>query len=165
MMNAHESILRQIQPQNEDEHFMREALKEAEKAFSQLEVPIGAVLVHEGQVIARGYNQMELLKDATAHAEMICLTAGSSYYEDWRLQNAVLYCTLEPCCMCAGAMFLTRIKRLVWGAPDLRHGAAGSWINLFKEKHPTHQIEVVSGVLGSYSADIMRQFFQMRREK
>lgn len=164
-MNTQESIIYQIKPKTDDEHFMREALKEAEKAFEKLEVPVGAVLVHEGQIIARGHNQMELLKDATAHAEMICMTAGGSYYEDWRLQDATLYCTLEPCTMCAGAMFLTRIKRLVWGAPDLRHGAGGSWIDLFKEKHPTHHIEVTSGVLQAFSADLMRRFFQMRREK
>ncbi len=163
-MDTQESMIRQIKPQNDDEHFMREALKEAERAFSEEEVPIGAVLVQDGQVIARGYNQMELLKDATAHAEMICLTAGSSFCENWRLSEATLYCTLEPCCMCAGAMFLSRIKRLVYGAPDLRHGAAGSWINVFKEKHPTHAIEVTSGVLEPYSADIMRRFFQKRRE-
>lgn len=164
-MQTQESLLYQIKPQSDDERFMLEALKEAEKAFKELEVPVGAVLVHEGQVIARGHNQMELLKDATAHAEMICLTAGGSYYEDWRLQDATLYCTLEPCTMCAGALFLTRVKRLVWGAPDLRHGAGGSWIDLFKEKHPTHQLEVTSGVLEAYSADLMRRFFQMRREK
>lgn len=163
-MQFKESIIRQIQPQNEDEQFMKEALKEAEKAFEALEVPVGAVLVLEGRVIARGYNQMELLKDATAHAEMICLTSGASYYQDWRLQDATLYCTLEPCCMCAGAMFLSRIKRLVWGAPDIRHGACGSWVNLFKEKHPTHTIEVVSGVLENYSKEMMKRFFQMRRE-
>ncbi len=163
-MNTEESILRQIKPKNDDEHFMKEALKLAEKAFSEGEVPVGAVLVHNGEVIAKGYNQMELLKDATAHAEMICLTAGTSYYEDWRLQDSILYCTLEPCCMCAGAMFLARIKKLVYGAPDIRHGAAGSWINVFKEKHPTHQVEVESGVLEPYCADLMRRFFQMRRE-
>lgn len=163
-MELEESIARQIQPINDDEHFMREALKEAEKAFLESEVPIGAVLVHDGMVIARGYNQMELLRDATAHAEMICLTAGTSYYEDWRLQDATLYCTLEPCTMCAGAMFLSRIKRLVWGAPDIRHGASGSWINVFEKKHPTHKIEVTSGVLGPHCSELMRQFFQKRRE-
>ncbi len=163
-MKHFESIARQIKPQSEDEHFMKEALKEAEKAFEALEVPVGAVLVHEGEVIAKGYNQVELLRDATAHAEMICLTSGSNYLDNWRLLESTLYCTLEPCTMCAGAMFLSRIKKLVWGAPDLRHGAGGSWVNLFQKKHPTHSIEVVPNVLEPYCADLMRQFFQMRRE-
>jgi len=106
-----------------DEKFMLEALKQAKLAFQNDEVPVGAVLVHQGHVIARGYNQVELLKDATAHAEMLCLTAGTSAMEDWRLLDTTLYCTIEPCAMCAGAMFLSRIKTLVWGAPDIRHGA------------------------------------------
>lgn len=154
-----------ITPQSEDEKFMLEALKEAWKAFQSDEVPVGAVLVKEGKVIARGYNQVELLKDATAHAEMLCLTAGEAVMENWRLLNTVLYCTLEPCTMCAGAMILTRISKLVYGAPDLRHGALGSWINLFAAKHPIHEFAVESGVLGSFSAELMRLFFQKKREK
>lgn len=164
-MENQESPKSSFLSQRDDEYFMKEALKEAKKAYEQLEVPVGAVLVHDGQVIARGYNQVELLKDATAHAEMICLTSGASYLENWRLLEATLYCTLEPCTMCAGAMFLSRVKKLVWGAPDLRHGAGGSWINLFKEKHPTHTIEVQGGVLEAECADLMRRFFEMRREK
>ena len=163
-MENQESYIRELTP-DIDEFFMKEALKEAKKGFDQLEVPVGAVLVHNGQVIAKGYNQVELLKDATAHAEMICLTSGASYLENWRLLESTLYCTLEPCTMCAGAMFLSRVKRLVYGAPDLRHGAGGSWINLFEEKHPTHKIEVKGGVLEAECADLMRSFFEMRREK
>ncbi len=163
-MHKEESLLNSIKPKNDDERFMKEALKLAEKAFDELEVPVGAVLVHENQIIARGYNQMELLKDATAHAEMICLTAGSNYFDNWRLAKATLYCTLEPCAMCAGAMFLSRIERLVWAAPDLRHGACGSWVNLFTQKHPTHHIEVASGVLEEYSRELMKRFFKLRRE-
>jgi tRNA(adenine34) deaminase len=154
-----------ITPQTEDEKFMLEALKEAWKAFQADEVPVGAVLVLEGKVIARGYNQVELLKDATAHAEMLCLTSGEVKLENWRLLNTTLYCTLEPCAMCAGAMFLTRISKLVWGAPDLRHGVCGSWINLFDAKHPIHQFTIESGVLGSFSAELMKEFFQKKREK
>ena len=105
------------------------------------------------------------MKDATAHAEMLCLTAGESAVENWRLADTVLYCTVEPCAMCAGAMLLTRIPVLVWGAPDLRHGANGSWINLFEKKHPTHSIQVRSGVLQEYCAQLMKEFFQLQRQK
>ncbi len=157
--------LSQMTVDQRDLHFMREALKEAKKAFAQDEVPVGAVLVQNMKVIARGFNQVELLQDATAHAEMICLTSGASALGNWRLADTTLYCTLEPCCMCAGAMFSSRIKRLVWGAPDLRMGAGGSWINLFSQKHPMHEIEIASGVLGEESADLMRQFFQKQRKK
>lgn len=148
-----------------DEYFMREALKEAKKAFDRDEVPVGAVLVHEGKIIARGYNQVELLKDATAHAEMLCLTAASSFLENWRLLDTTLYCTLEPCSMCAGALMLSRISRLVWAAPDLRLGANGSFVDLFDAKHPFHTIEITKGVLEAQSADLMRAFFQKQRQK
>lgn len=154
----------QIIPQEEDERFMLEALKEAWKAFLSGEVPVGAVLVKNGHVIARGYNQVEMLKDATAHAEMLCITAGETAVENWRLTGSTLYCTIEPCSMCAGAMYLSRITRLVWGAPDLRHGANGSWVNLFEKPHQIHSIEVRSGVLSAYSAALMKDFFQMQRK-
>ncbi len=148
-----------------DEFFMREALKEAKKAFDEDEVPIGAVLVKEGRIIARGHNQVELLQDATAHAEMTCLTAGAGFLENWRLADTTLYCTLEPCAMCAGAIIASRIKRLVWGAPDLRVGANGSWINLFEKEHPIHNLEITSRVFEAESADLMRAFFQKQRKK
>ena len=150
-------------PQNEDEKFMLEALKEAWKAFKAEEVPVGAVLVKEGRVIARGHNQVEMLKDATAHAEMLCMTTGASVLENWRLADTVLYCTIEPCAMCAGAMLLARLPTLVWGAPDIRHGAHGSWINLFEKPHPTHTMAVRNGVLREQCATLMRDFFQKRR--
>lgn len=143
---------------------MREALKEAKKAFASDEVPVGAVLVHKERVIARGHNQVELLQDATAHAEMLCLTAGSSKLENWRLLETTLYCTLEPCCMCAGAIFLARVSVVVWGAPDIRLGANGSFINLFERAHPFHQVSVRKHVLMEESADLMRQFFQKKRK-
>jgi tRNA(adenine34) deaminase len=150
-------------PKDDDEKFMLEALKEAWKAFKQKEVPVGAVLVQDGKVIARGHNQVEMLKDATAHAEMLCMTAGSSAVENWRLADTVLYCTIEPCSMCAGAMLLARVPVLVWGAPDIRHGANGSWINLFDKQHPTHSLIIREGVLAEQSAALMREFFQKRR--
>ncbi|MFI5343222.1 MAG: tRNA adenosine(34) deaminase TadA [Chlamydiales bacterium] len=154
-----------IIPSDDDERFMLEALKEAWRAFKVDEVPVGAVLVKEKQIIARGYNQVEMLHDATAHAEMLCLTAGEAATENWRLKGTTLYCTIEPCAMCAGAMFLTRIDALVWGAPDLRHGANGSWVDLFAKNHPMHEIQVRKGVLQEISAGLMRDFFQIQRKK
>jgi tRNA(adenine34) deaminase len=152
-----------IIPKDDDERFMLEALKEAFKAFKAGEVPVGAVLVHSGRVIARGFNQVEMLKDATAHAEMLCITAGEAAIDNWRLTDATLYVTIEPCSMCAGAMFLSRVTNLVWGAPDIRHGANGSFINLFDKVHPTHQVNVKSGILKEYSAKLMRDFFETAR--
>lgn len=154
-----------ITPQNEDEKFMLHALKEAWKAYLKNEVPVGCVLVHEGQVIARGYNQVEMLKDATAHAEMLCMTAGTAALENWRLAKTTLYCTMEPCAMCAGAMLLSRVPKLVWGAKDIRHGANGSWVNLFEKAHPTHSIEIKSGVLEEYSAQLLKDFFKLQRQE
>lgn len=153
-----------LKPETEDERFMLEALKEAWKAFQKDEVPVGAVLVREGKVIARGYNQVEMLKDATAHAEMLCLTAGANALEDWRLLETTLYCTVEPCSMCAGALMLSRVKTLVWAAPDIRHGANGSWVNLFAKTHPTHQVMVRCGIYEEQAADLMRQFFKLQRK-
>lgn len=150
-------------PTNDDERFMLEALKEAWKAYRAKEVPVGAVLVHEGKVIARGSNQVEMLKDATAHAEMLCITAGESALENWRLEKTTLYCTIEPCSMCLGAMLLSRVPTLVWGAPDVRHGANGSWIDLLSLNHPTHKIEVRSGILQEEATFLMKSFFQERR--
>lgn len=154
-----------IIPQNDDEKFMLEALKEAWKAYNTDEVPVGAVLVHQGRVIARGYNQVEMLKDATAHAEMLCITAGESAMENWRLAETTLYCTIEPCSMCAGAMLLSRVPNLVWGAPDIRHGANGSWINLFEKPHPMHTIAIRSGILEDFCSGLLKDFFQKRREE
>lgn len=154
-----------IVPQNDDEKFMSEALKQAWKAFLADEVPVGAVLVHKGHIIARGHNQVEMLKDATAHAEMLCITMGEAALENWRLAETILYCTIEPCAMCAGAMLLARVPQLVWGAPDIRHGANGSWINMFDKPHPTHSVNIKSGILQEYCAALLKDFFQKRREE
>lgn len=148
-----------------DLHFMKEALKEAKKAYDQDEVPVGAVLVQNQKIIARGHNQVELLQDATAHAEMICLTSASGALGNWRLADTTLYCTLEPCAMCAGAMLAARIKRLVWAAPDLRLGANGSWVDLFSSKHPMHSLEISSRILEGESAFLMKKFFEETRKK
>lgn len=154
-----------ITAQTDDEKFMQEALKEAWKAFCVEEVPVGAVLVQKGRIIARGYNQVEMLKDATAHAEILCITSGEAALDNWRLAETTLYCTIEPCCMCAGAMFLSRIPKVIWGAPDVRHGAHGSWVNLFEKAHPTHTISIQGGVLQDYCAALMKEFFQKRRQE
>lgn len=151
--------------EDKDLFFMKEALKQAQKAFKANEVPVGAILVFQDKVIAKAYNQVELLKDATAHAEMLCLTMGSSSLENWRLLDTTLYCTLEPCVMCCGALILSRVKRLVWGAPDLRHGGGGSWVNLFEKKHPIHTVEVKGGVMQEECADLLQEFFRQRRQK
>jgi tRNA(adenine34) deaminase len=149
----------------DDLFYMQEALKEAGKAYQKGEVPVGAVLVFQNKIIARGHNQVELLKDATAHAEMLCIGSGSAALENWRLLDTTLYCTIEPCCMCAGAMFLSRIKRLVWGARDLRHGAHGSFVDVFSLKHPTHHIEITPGIMQEACGAIMQEFFRERRNK
>lgn len=146
-----------------DQEFMRFALAEAQKAYDAGEVPIGAVLVFQNQIISSAYNQVESLKDATAHAEMLCLKQAAEKLGNWRLLGCTLYCTLEPCLMCAGAMILSRVKTLVWGAPDLRHGAGGSLMNAFDIDHPIHQIEIRQGILRDESAMILKKFFQKRR--
>lgn len=148
----------------DDERFMVEALKEAWAAFDADEVPVGAIVVHEGQIIGRGSNQVELLQDATAHAEMLAIGAAAQALGGWRLEGCTLYSTLEPCCMCAGAIFLSRLSCVVWGAPDLRLGANGSFVDLFALPHPTHQLKVVPRVLNDWCARPMQLFFQKRRK-
>lgn len=148
-----------------DEYFIRQSLVEAGKAFDKGEVPVGAVLVVQNEIIARAHNLVESLGDPTAHAEMLCLKMGAEVLSNWRLLNATLYCTLEPCPMCAGAMIHSRLHRLVWGAPDLRCGAHGSWVNLLDVRHPIHKLETVSGVLAEECAELMRTFFKLRRQE
>lgn len=154
-----------LQPTGDDERYMFEALKEAWKAFQADEVPVGAVLVKEGRIIARGYNQVEMLRDATAHAEMLCLTSGEIAVGNWRLNGTSLYCTIEPCSMCVGALLLTRVSHLIWGAPDLRHGANGSWVNLFENPHPTHTVAIKKGIFQDYCSLLMQDFFRKKRRE
>lgn len=142
---------------------MKEALREAEIAFHLGEVPIGAVLVFDGKIVARAHNLVESLQDASAHAEMLCLRSAAKIFDNWRLKGATLYSTLEPCSMCAGFMLLSRIETLVWGAPDIRHGAHGSWVNLLETSHPTHQLQVRTGILQEEASALMKKFFKMRR--
>ena len=148
-----------------DETFMREALRLALKAREAEEVPVGAVVVREGKIISRGYNQVELLKDATAHAEMLALTAAEAAVGDWRLTDCDLYVTKEPCPMCAGAMVHTRIRRVIFGCPDVRAGAAGSVMNLLQHNALNHKSQITSGVLENECASILQDFFKTKRNR
>src|SRR5947199_4604321 len=147
-----------------DEYFMHEALRLANKAAAADEVPIGAVIVRAGKIIARAYNQVELLKDATAHAEMLALTQAEAAVGDWRLTDCDLYVTKEPCAMCAGALVHTRIRRVIFGCADPAAGAAGSVINLLQMPTLNHRCDIASGVLASDCAAILRGFFRERRD-
>lgn len=148
-----------------DEHFMREALRQARKAAKQDEVPIGAVIVHEGHVIARAWNQVETLKDATAHAEMIALTQAQSALGDWRLADCDLFVTKEPCPMCAGAIMHCRIRRVIFGCPDVKAGAAGGFWNLLQAPNLNHRSEITAGVLGDDCVMMLKSFFREARER
>src|SRR6266568_1274386 len=130
-----------------DEYFMREALRMAQKAYDASEVPVGAVVVREGKIIARACNQVELLKDATAHAEMLALTQAEAAVGDWRLIDCDLYVTKEPCAMCAGALVHTRVARVVFGCADLRSGGAGGVMNLLQHPALNHHCDITFGVL------------------
>ena len=143
-----------------DETFMREALRLAMKARAADEVPVGAVVVREGRIISRGYNQVELLKDATAHAEMLALTAAEAAVGDWRLTDCDLYVTKEPCPMCAGAIVHTRIRRVIFGCTDIRAGAAGTVMNLLQHNALNHRCQITSGVLRTECASILQDFFR-----
>src|ERR1700726_1429192 len=132
-----------------DQSYMREALRMAEKAREAGEVPVGAVVVRQEKIIARAYNQVELLKDATAHAEMLALTQAEAAIGDWRLVDCDLYVTKEPCVMCAGAIVHTRIRRVIFGCADVRAGAAGSVMNLLQSSDLNHTCEITAGILQS----------------
>lgn len=147
-----------------DEEAMSLALQQAKTAYDLGEVPIGAVVVLGDEVIAYAHNEVEGSNDASAHAEMLAIRRASQKLKNWRLQEATLYCTLEPCPMCAGSMILHRLKRVVWGAPDLRQGAHGSWIDMTAKTHPIHNVEVDFGLCAKESAKLLRSFFQKQRE-
>ena len=142
---------------------MREALRLAEKALAAEEVPVGAIVVRDGKIISRAYNQVELLKDATAHAEMLALTAAEAAIGDWRLVDCDLYVTKEPCPMCAGAIVHTRIRRVIFGCADVRAGAAGTVMNLLQHKSLNHQTQVTTGILQHECAAILQDFFKKKR--
>ena len=147
-----------------DEHFMRDAIRQAVKASEADEVPVGAVVVRNGNVIARAWNQVELLNDATAHAEMLALTAAEVSAGDWRLTDCTLYTTKEPCPMCAGAIVHCRLQRVVYGAPDPKGGAAGGAMNLLQFPTLNHQCEITPGIMEPACASLLQDFFQVKRK-
>src|SRR6266513_949608 len=151
-----------IEPPN-DQYFMREALRQAQKAREAGEVPVGAVIVLAGKIIGRAHNQVELLKDATAHAEMLALTQAEAAIGDWRLTECDFYVTKEPCAMCAGALVHTRIRRVIFGCADPSAGAAGSVVNLLQMPGFNHRCDVASGVSQNECAAILQDFFRRRR--
>jgi tRNA(adenine34) deaminase len=150
---------------NNDEHFMQLAIEQAGIAEENGDVPIGAVIVHNGQIIGKAYNQREQLQDPTAHAEIIALTQAAAALESWRLEGCTMYVTLEPCPMCAGALVLARIDRLVYGCDDPKTGAVKSLYNIVTDSRLNHRVEVISGVLTEQCRDLLEQFFQKRRQE
>jgi tRNA(adenine34) deaminase len=153
-----------IMPDDEkDIYFMKIALEEAQRAFDKGEVPVGAVLVHVGSVIAKAHNNRETSKDPTAHAEILVLRAGVNEYTSWRLTDAVLYVTKEPCIMCAGAMLNARLGRLVYACKDEKGGAVDTLYSLLSDIRLNHRVEVTSGVLENECAEILQRFFKLRR--
>jgi len=144
---------------------MREALKEARKALEEDEVPVGAVIVSGGKIIARGHNQIERLKDPTAHAEMIAITSAANFLDTKWLNEASLYVTIEPCSMCAGALVLSRIKNLFYGADDPKTGGCGSVTNVVNNKSLNHRIKVQKGILREECGQLLTQFFQSKRKR
>jgi len=149
----------------DDEAAMRVALAEARKALDEGEVPIGCVIVHDGAVIGRGHNQVERLQDATAHAEIVAIGAASTALASWRLEDCTLFATLEPCAMCAGAIVLARVGRVVYGAHDLKAGACGSVLNVIDEPRLNHAPPVTSGVLALEAGELLTSFFEMKRRQ
>ena len=147
-----------------DADFMREALVEAKKAYDLGEIPIGAVLVHDGEIISRHHNRREMDHDATAHAEMLVIREACDALERWRLTGCTLYVTIEPCPMCAGAIINSRIDRVVYGASDYKGGAVESLFNVLSHPGLNHEPEVMSGVLADECSQIMKDFFKMRRK-
>jgi len=142
---------------------MREALRQAEAALDDLEVPVGCIIVHHGQVLGRAHNQRETLRDPTAHAEMIAITQAAEALGSWRLTGCTLYVTLEPCTMCAGAMVLARIERLVYGAVDPKAGAVESVFRILDERRLNHRVQATGGILAEACGSILSQFFQTMR--
>lgn len=150
-----------------DQHlqFMEAALAEAKKALTLNEVPVGAVISYEGQIIGKGYNQVENLNDPTAHAEMIAISAAANYLQSWRLENCSIYVTLEPCSMCAGAIVLSRIKWLYYGTDDPKAGSCGSLRNIVQDKRLNHQLRLKSGLLANEAEDLLKIFFRNLRKR
>jgi len=149
----------------QDENYMKVAIEQAQVAAENGDVPIGAVIVHNGQIIGKAYNQREQLQDPTAHAEIIALTQAAAALESWRLEGCTMYVTLEPCPMCAGALVLARIDRLVYGCDDPKTGAVKSLYNIVTDGRLNHRIEVASGVMADECSKLLQDFFQKRRNE
>ena len=148
----------------DDEAAMRAAIREARESLGRDEVPVGCVVVHDGLVVGRGHNQVEALQDATAHAEILAIGAASNALGSWRLTDCTLVVTLEPCAMCAGAIVLARLGRLVYGATDPKAGACGSVLDVVGERRLNHRVSVTHGVLAGECGELLREFFQRKRK-
>ena len=148
-----------------DESFMKQAVKQAKKAYDKLETPIGCVIVHEDKIIARGYNKRNMKKNTLAHAEILAINKASKVLGDWRLEDCTMYVTLEPCPMCAGAIVQARIPRVVIGSMNPKAGCAGSVLNLLQQDGLNHQVEVTKGVLAEECSGLMMSFFRELRKK
>src|SRR5262252_862988 len=149
----------------DDEQGIRAALREAERALERDEVPVGCVIVHDGMIVGRGHNQVESLQDATAHAEVLAIGAASNALGSWRLADCTLYVTLEPCAMCAGAIVLARLGRLVFGARDPKAGACGSVLDVVREPKLNHHPEIVEGVKAEECGALLKEFFARKRRE
>ncbi len=150
--------------ENDHRRFMALALKEAETAFEQKEIPVGAIIVKDGVVIARAHNQVEMLADPTAHAEIIAIGAASNHVGSWRLKGCTLYVTLEPCPMCAGAIVLSRMDRVVFGSYDPKMGACSTLYNIVQDDRLNHRVEVIAGVMEDESRFLLKEFFAGKRD-
>lgn len=148
-----------------DESFMKQAVKQAKKAYDKLETPIGCVIVHEDKIIARGYNKRNMKKNTLAHAEILAINKASKMLGDWRLEDCTMYVTLEPCPMCAGAIVQARISRVVIGSMNPKAGCAGSVLNLLQQDGLNHQVEITKGVLAEECSGLMTSFFRELRKK
>jgi tRNA(adenine34) deaminase len=149
----------------DDEQGMQAALREARASAAADEVPVGCVIVHDGLVVGRGHNQTEALQDATAHAEIIAIGAASTSLQSWRLNECTMYVTLEPCAMCAGAIILSRVGRLVYGAQDPKAGACGSVLDVIHERRLNHRVDLTTGVRAEECGAILKEFFARKRRK
>ena len=150
---------------DQDKKYMKEALKQAKKAYDKLETPIGCVIVHEDKIIARGYNKRNMKKNTLAHAEILAINKASKMLGDWRLEDCTMYVTLEPCPMCAGAIVQARIPRVVIGSMNPKAGCAGSVLNLLQQDGLNHQVEITKGVLAEECSGLMTSFFRELRKK
>ena len=149
--------------ENNHRRFMAIAFKEAEAAFEKSEIPVGAVIVKDGAIIAKAHNQVEMLQDPTAHAEIIAIGAAANHLGSWRLKGCTLYVTLEPCPMCAGAIVLSRMDRIVFGSYDAKMGACSTLYNVVQDERLNHRVEVIAGVMDDESRSLLREFFARKR--